>query len=41
MSPHLMGGGHIVFGVDLIEFGVGVDVGIGVVVTLSCRHYIL
>ena len=36
MSPHRRGGGHIVFGVDPV--GVGIIVGVGVSVTLSCLH---
>ena len=33
MSPHLQGGGHIVYGAD--------PVGVGLGVTLSCLHNIL
>ena len=34
MSPHLREGGHIVFGVDPVDIGVRVSVGIGL--TLLC-----
>ena len=30
MSPHLRGGGHIVFGADPVGFGVGVGICVGV-----------
>ena len=33
MSPHRRGGGHVVFGVDLV--GVGISIGIGFRLTLS------
>ena len=37
MSPNPWGRGHIDFGADPIDFGIGV----GVSVTLSCLHNIL
>ena len=36
--PHRRGGGHIVFGVDLVGVGVGIGIGVSVGVTFSCLH---
>ena len=39
--PRRRGGGHIVFGADLVGVGVSVGVRVSVSVTLSCLHHIL